>query len=206
MLFVSVESAPQEQAVAVLINNDPSQRHVDNIIAAQNACMQKGIQPIIIAPDTNGAPTRKQIIQTLETIGSSEQRLAFVYLTGHGILLFNGSEKPSSSIHFKDGPLVADDITSRLGSGPNVIYIDVCFASGWMNDLDRSMQGQYLLLSDKPLNAQQRSCRGVSTELWRLVENSDGVSLPVALLFAWKQTCPDGVCVNHLCGSTCSLF
>ncbi|MBZ0256803.1 hypothetical protein K8I31_12125, partial [bacterium] len=82
----------------------------------------------------------------------------------------------------------------------------VCFASGWMNDLDRSMQGQYLLLSDKPLNAQQRSCRGVSTELWRLVENSDEASLPVALLNAWKQTCSDGVCVNHLCGSSCTLF
>ncbi|MDP8245592.1 MAG: hypothetical protein P9L94_16025 [Candidatus Hinthialibacter antarcticus] len=199
--LLSMQEAPTKpmtvKPVAILINNDDSQRHVDNILAAKNACTQFGIEPIIISSDEHGKPTRKKVIQTLEQVQDNQQPLALIYLTGHGLLLFNGSEKPSSSIHFKDGPLVANDIASRLGSGPIAIYIDVCFAPGWVEELNQAMPGPFLLLSDKPVNAQQRSCRGVSTEFWRLVGENQSVPFTTSLSQAWESVCPDGVRIGH---------
>lgn len=195
-----------QKAVAVLINNDDSQRHRDNIIAAQHACEKLGLEAIVVTNEKGGIPNRKQVIETLEQIQESGRKLSLLYLTGHGLMLFNGSEKPLSSIHFKDGPLIASDIAHLLEPNTVTIYIDVCFASGWVQELDRELSGRYLLLSDKPVNYQQRSCRGVSVQLWQLVEKDEAQPVSLALYHAWESVCPDGVYINHLGGSSCSLI
>lgn len=183
-------SHARARRVAVLINNDASQRHVDNIIAAQNACLQFGIEPIVVEGDAGGLPTRKKIIETLNSIPQNNQTLSLLYLTGHGSLLFDGADEPTPSIHFKDGPLAPCDVAIHLKNGATVVYVDVCFAPDWVEKLSKQMTGKVVLLSDKSGDAPQRSCRGVSEALWQNVSQNSQRSIKDAMYSAWRETCP----------------
>ncbi len=177
--------------VAILINNDASIRHQQNIDAARAACQKYGVEPIVIQCELRRLPGRKQIQQAFQSIERDNQRLVLVYLTGHGSLLFSGEEKPTSTIHFNDGPLAPSDIANHL-PGDCVVYIDVCFAPGWVNALADQLDENVMILSDKPYGEQQRSCRGTSQLLWGRMMNEPEKSFKDSFVSAWKDTCPGG--------------
>jgi len=188
-------SVLSEPVAAVLINNDISELHSGNIRAAHRACQQFAFHEIVTFGETEEVPSRTEVIQALQNCQWRGVRIGLLYLTGHGSL-YRQKNLPEGEacVMLKDAPLRIDDLTSVLGSGPTLIYVDLCYGPGWVEGLGKRLQGDFILLTDKPSDNQEISCRDVSSRFWdSLARESASQCLENAFLKAAKEICSRGI-------------
>ncbi len=184
-----------KKVAAVLINNDITDLHCGNMQAALQACKRYDFDEILSFGDNNPVPSVAEIVEGLQELQRREISIGLFYLTGHGSL-YHSSEiaQGESCIMLTDDPLRVGDLIPWLGQGPCLIYTDVCYAPGLLEGLKTRLQGDFLLLSDKPSSSPERSCRGISTRFWKgMEEGTTFDSLWEQSLKVWNQTSPDGV-------------
>lgn len=180
--------------IAILINNDLSERHQANIKGAADAVAIHGFKRILTFGGSDTAPTVGEIRDSLENIKNKPGLIRLFYLTGHGSLCID-AENPQGvpSLMLKDDPLLPEDLASWLGAGPGLIYLDQCYAPQFGERLKKLLRGDFLILSDKHEEDPQASCRGVSTRFWSIIKlKSPQESLFSVADSAWKEACPKG--------------
>jgi len=183
-----------EPEAAVLINNDISDLHCGNIELAKKVCRNYPFREIVSLGERDREPARAEVLGALDDLQKRGLRVGLLYLTGHGSLI-RSAELPEGEacLMLKDAPLSSEDIAGRLGEGPCVIYLDICFAPDFVNRLTARLQGKFRVLTDKDPATPQKSCRGVSSKFWESVERTAaGGSLWDSALTAWRETSPGG--------------
>lgn len=181
--------------VAVVINNDHSALHLQNAKQAKEALERLScVDEIVVLGESNKAPYLHEILQTLDEIQTQGKELKVLYLTGHGTRIYNQEDPEGNpSLMLRDHPLTVAALAPRVGPGPCLIYIDICFAPLFITRLKEQLKGEFLILTDKNFDRLQTSCRGFSAEFWqRLIETYRDGMLFEASIAAWKQTCPQG--------------
>ncbi len=182
--------------VAVLLNNDPSPRHQANLTMAYEALMNWGVERIICLGDGSEPPRLAEVLQTFEDIRRDGDFVGLFYLTGHGALLHSsGREHGEACVMLRDRPLTASRLADLLGSGPATVYLDQCYAPGFIETLTLHLNGDFLLLTDKNTDNPQTSCRDISTALWdHLASRAGQAPFRDSIYAAWQETCPGGTC------------
>ncbi|RJP33490.1 MAG: hypothetical protein C4527_04360 [Candidatus Omnitrophota bacterium] len=188
------EIVAKSSRVAVIVNNDPSERHQANVEAAIDALRPFHFEEIIAFGRENAVPTLAEIVSQLEAIQKERKILEVFYLTGHGGIMINKTNSSGiPAVMLKDRPLHADHLITLLGKGPCLIYLDQCFAPTFIENLEGQMRGDFLILSDKDGSHSQTSCRGISVHFWRRVkEMASERNLFAAAEQAWKETSVHG--------------
>ncbi len=179
---------------ALLINNDPAERHQANIKTAVDALKPFAFDEIIALGQEEPVPTIQDVSDALERIQKKGGRLGLLYITGHGSLLISrSSPQGRPSVMLRDRPLTPQWLAPLLGNGPCLIYLDQCYAPAFMEDLGARLAGDFLLLSDKHEEDPNRSCRGVSIPFWKLLkEKAVCGSIYTAAYESWKTVCLKG--------------
>lgn len=188
-------SVLSEPVVAVLINNDISELHTGNIRAAHRACQQFAFHEILTFGETDEVPSQTEVIQALKECRWRGVRIGLLYLTGHGSL-YRQKNFPDGEacVMLKEAPLRIGDLTALLGSGPILVYVDLCYGPGWVEGLEKRLRGDFILLTDKPFDNPEMSCRGVSSLFWNaLARESASQCLENAFLKAAKEICSRGI-------------
>ncbi len=191
------EDNPKPQRVAaVIINNDPTALHRGNVSAAVQACRKYQFDEIHTFGDLKQMPTLLQVTSTLDKLQQDGVRIGLLYLTGHGMLYRKvGIPQGETCLMLRDRPLRIEHITSRIGQGPCVIYSDICFSPDLLNCLEQRLSGDFLLLTDKPVQHPQLSCRGYSAAFWESMRNfGEENSLRISAELAWRDNCLRGLC------------
>ncbi len=190
------EDNPKQQRVAaVIINNDQTLLHRGNVSVALQACRKYQFDEIHIFGDSNQVPTLHQVTNTLDKLQQEGVRIGLLYLTGHGMLYRKvGIPQRETCIMLRDRPLRVEHITSRIGQGPCVIYTDICFSPDLLNCFEQRLSGDFLMLTDKPVQHPQLSCRGYSAAFWESMRNLGEVSsLRISAEQAWQDNCSRGL-------------
>jgi hypothetical protein len=204
LVFLAAACGPykdNKKRVAVILNNDPSPRHRLNVERAEQSLKKSSaIDQLIVFESKNEAPKKADVIDAIRNIQEQNDCLSLLYITGHGTLVFNKKyPKGMPSVMLKDRPLSAVDLVNLLGKGPSLIYLDVCFAPYFADELHKSLEGEFLILSDKDHTRPQESCRGISTEFWGAFQFHSNVSICFEnAIQAWEKTCPHGYKVEIL--------
>ncbi len=195
ILPADFEPGSEHSRYVVLINNDPSERHWENMKTAIDALKSYDFLKIIALGDRSKIPTLAQVRQALQAIQEKGGKLELLYITGHGTRLFN-QEHPEGfpAVMLKDQPLTPLHLAPVIGKGPTVMYFDQCFAPSFIECLQEQLQDTFLLLSDKHEEHPTASCRGISTELWKELRlNAKKETMFQAVFHAWEKHCKDGI-------------
>lgn len=192
---VSLSPDSKSLRYALLVNNDPSDRHQLNMRKAKAALECYGLDRIITLGEKDTIPKLKDIESALVEIKENNGKLDVLYLTGHGSLLINNKNPEGlPCMMLKDRPLLAAHLAQWLGNGPTVCYFDQCYAPMFIEGLQSLVDGDYLLLTHKNENNPVCTCRGISTALWDDVkESSKNDVLFDSIYHAWKKRYPDGL-------------
>ena len=190
-----VSQQTPKPSVAVIINNDPSDRHILNVSASELAIAKYGFERIVVLGGQQDVPTLRDVLEALRDIQDKNERLALLYLTGHGSLLRTpGSSRRQANIMLRDRPMTAGHLAPLLGVGPCLIYADQCFGPSFSEELEKQLRGDFIFLCDKNPENPVASCRGISTRFWELVEaRSEESGFRDAAIAAWRIVSPNGL-------------
>ena len=179
---------------AVLINNDPSERHRANLDAALQALQPYHFHSIEVLGKGDSAPALREVQGVLNKIQRESGILELLYITGHGSLVFNANRPDGEpNLMLRDRPLTPRELAPGMGTGPCAVYLDFCYAPAFAREMSKMMTGDFLVLSDKSEADPTTSCRTVSTNFWALVkEQSVRAPLWTAVGSAWKVVMPNG--------------
>ncbi|MEW6235493.1 MAG: hypothetical protein AB1656_08920 [Candidatus Omnitrophota bacterium] len=188
----SKEQAPSHSRCAVLISNDSSERHLQNLEAAEAALRRWHFDDIAVLGKVT-VPTAAEVQLALSNAKKQDRNLSLLYLTGHGSLRFSAEHPEGMPIlMLKDRPLTAENLAQNLGNGPCAIYIDQCYSPAFMDELARRLRGQFLLLSDKNAEHSTACCAPFSGRFWNALTESTGEPFFKHINFVWDKTCSDG--------------
>ncbi|MBI1390659.1 MAG: hypothetical protein GC154_19690 [bacterium] len=193
-LFALTRPDSRPRWAALLINNDPSPRHVENMIHAESALRANGIDTIITAGMDYEMANLGEARAAIDRIEKSGADGVVIYITGHGSQLFE-REGRRACLMLNDGPFIGDELSDIFVQKAVLAYVDVCFAPDLLDELARIAHGEYWIASDKSKADETKTCRGTSLPFWDAVKRMAGeISLPDAMAEARRETAPEGVC------------
>jgi len=177
---------------AILISNDPSERHRQNLEAAEAALQGWDFENIAVL-GKDAVPTYAEFLHALSNVKEQGRYLSLLYLTGHGSLRFSAEHPEGTPIFMlKDRPLTAENLAQNLENGPCAIYLDQCYAPAFMDELARRLQGQYLLFSDKNVEHSTACCAPFSGRFWKAFADTATEPFFQYVNKVWNKTCSDG--------------